>query len=367
MVAVLTVFSLSRSAAKGAWFFSGFSRSGRGADDAAQADEALDRDDQHDDEADLHCGRRRDNELPALELQVAEDLDRQGGDAGAGEEERRVQLAKREDEGEQRAGDNAGPDQRHGNEEEGPEGAGTQTLARLLENRIDGEHARRYRAHDERRAEDRMRDHEPRELRDAADELEEQQQRQAEHDCREDQRRQEQALQDREREPAPPRDGKRRHRAEDRRDGAGQRRQPERPQKRIAQALVLEEGVEPAQAQGRRRKDEELGRREGGHEHDQDRPEHEQVGQAGKPDEKRARHRSAPPLHLLRPQHRQDQPREGKRDRQERERQRRRQRPPERGDRIEDEADEELRARAAQHRDRDVGAQGQKEDEQETG
>ena len=79
----------------------------------------LHRHDQHEDDADLHRRCGRDDKLAALELQIAEDLDRQRRHAGAGEEQRRVELAERKGEGEQRTGNDAGPDQRQGDEAEG--------------------------------------------------------------------------------------------------------------------------------------------------------------------------------------------------------------------------------------------------------
>src|SRR5260370_35354332 len=66
-----------------------------------QLDKPLDRDDEHQDQADLQRRGGGDDELAALELEIGEDLDRQRRLAGPGQEERGVKLAERDDEGEE--------------------------------------------------------------------------------------------------------------------------------------------------------------------------------------------------------------------------------------------------------------------------
>src|SRR3979411_3178077 len=63
------------------------------ADDAAEADYALDPRHHHDDQRNLQGRRRRDHELASLKLEIAEDLDRQRGQSRATEEQRRIAFA----------------------------------------------------------------------------------------------------------------------------------------------------------------------------------------------------------------------------------------------------------------------------------
>jgi EmrB/QacA subfamily drug resistance transporter len=85
---------------------------------AREADDPFDHRDEDHDQRDLHGRRGGDDELAALELQVAEDLDRECCNAGPGEKQRRVELAERDDKREQPAREHAGPDQRQRHEEQ---------------------------------------------------------------------------------------------------------------------------------------------------------------------------------------------------------------------------------------------------------
>src|SRR5579862_8217888 len=99
----------------------------------AQADQPLDRRHHDQDEGDLDRGGGGDHELTALELEIAEDLDRQRRAARAGQEQRGVELAEGDDEGEEPARQHRRPDQRQYHEEKGPERTGAQALSSLLE------------------------------------------------------------------------------------------------------------------------------------------------------------------------------------------------------------------------------------------
>src|SRR5580704_15309467 len=129
----------------------------------AKADQALDNEAEQHDENDLDGGDRRDDGR-ALPLYEGEDLDRQRRHAGPREEERDVDIAEGDDEGEDERREHAGRDQRQGHFGEHAQPRGSERIGRGFELRINAFEARDNPRDGEGQADEHMADHQRGEL-----------------------------------------------------------------------------------------------------------------------------------------------------------------------------------------------------------